>query len=226
MSFCTIAREGSFTKASEPSGILTIGTGESIATYRLPKLLREYRQRYPKVEIALKYANCSELRDLVKNNQVDVGLLIEHRITESDFNVSVLSGERMVLLTAPGNQLSLSDKVEPYHLAGKCVVITEQGCSFRLNTESILRKYKVNPCSYLEASCIEAIKQFVAHGLGVAILPDFTVEKEIADNSLYATDFQEYSFDYAVQLIYHKDKWISPALRAFLEITSEYKTEI
>lgn len=209
------------TSSDETRGRLTIGIGESIATYRLPKILREYQQRYPKVEIVLKYANCSEIRDFIGSNEVDVGLLIDSIGSQADFTVKIVSCEYMMLLMSPDNPLAQLQVITPGDLTRENVIITELGCSFRLNMESMLAKYEVKPHSFLQASGIEAIKQFVINGLGVGILPLFTVEREITDKIIYAVNFQEYSFDYAFQIVHHRDKWISPALGAFLEITTK-----
>ena len=158
------------TSSDEPKGRMTIGTGDSIVTYFLPKLLREYQQCYPKVEIVLKYANCSEIRNFISSNEVDVGLLIDRIGNQSGFTVKILSREYMVLLMSPDNSLSQSQMVTPDTLASENVIITETGCSFRLNMESMLARYNVKPQYFLEASGIEDIKQFV-NGLGVAVLP-------------------------------------------------------
>lgn len=208
-----------------PRGTLTIGTGESVATYHLPKILGEYRKLYPQVEIVLKYANCSILRELIRANQVDAGLLIERRITEMDFSVKNISCENMVLLMAPNNPLAQLGRVTPKDLVGECIILTEPGCSFRLNIESMLTSSNTVPQSFLEVSGLEAIKQFVIHGLGVAILPSFVAEREVMEKTIHAVSFQNYSFEYIIQFIYHKDKWISPALRAFLEIAQKFEAE-
>lgn len=209
-----------------PRGTLTIGTGESIATYRLPKILREYRKLYPQVEIVLKYANCSTLRDSIRRNEVDAGLFIEREMIGPDFTVKKLSYEKMILLMAPDNPLAQLERVTPYNLDGECIIITEPGCSFRLNIESIVSKFHVTPRSLLEANGLEAIKQFVTHGLGVAVLPSFVAEREVLEKKIHSVSFSEYSFEYIVQFIYHKDKWVSPALRAFLEVAQRFEDEL
>lgn len=51
-----------------PQGVLTIGTNESISTYRLPALLQAYRKAYPRVEMILKFVNCDTVCDDIRRN--------------------------------------------------------------------------------------------------------------------------------------------------------------
>ncbi len=57
------------------------------------------------------------------------------------------------------------------------------------------------------------------HGLGVAVLQYFAVKQDISDNKLIAVSLQEPGLNYCVQFVYHKDKWLSPTLKAFLDVT-------
>ncbi|HMM20815.1 MAG TPA: LysR family transcriptional regulator [Selenomonadales bacterium] len=200
----------------EPRGRLVIGSGESLSTYRLPPLLQHFRTCHPQVEIALKFSNCSSLRELIGRNEVDVGLLIDRKVTDPGLCAEILSREKLVFLVAPGHPLAAAKGVTPPALAGLGVILTEPGCSFRQTFETLLREAGVVPHSVLEVSSIESIKQFAALGLGVAMLPRFAAAGELAGNRLAALDWGGPEPEYYVQAIYHKDKWLSPTLQAFL----------
>lgn len=204
-----------------PKGKLVIGTGESLSTYRLPSVLQEYRRNYPQVEIILKFSNCSNLRDLIRKNEVDVGLFIDREITEPEFAVEVLAIEPMHFLAAPHHVLAQQKEVVPQDLDNECLVLTEPGCSFRATIESILHEWNVKPRSILEASSIESIKQFVMHDFGITMLPHFTIESEIANNRLVPLNWQKHISAYMVQLVHHKNKHITPTLLSFLQTARE-----
>ena len=65
---------------------------------------------------------------------------------------------------------------------------------------------------------IEAIKQFVISGLGLAILPKIYVVKEVAANLLIELPWSGPDFGMYTQIVYHKDKWLSPVIQSFLEL--------
>lgn len=201
-----------------PQGLLTIGTNESLGAYRLPALLQTYRKSYPEVELILKFANCDTVCDDIRNNKIDVGLIINHKARENDLIVEVISGEEMLFLANSSHPLAQKEIVAPHNLAETCLILTEPGCSYRLTLEKILKEFRTTPHSILEASSIETIKQLVMLGLGITMLPRFTVEKELAEGRICSIGWDGPQPDYAMQLIYHKDKWQSPALKAFFQV--------
>jgi DNA-binding transcriptional LysR family regulator len=59
----------------EPSGNLVIGAPESLTVYRLPSVLHEYKQKYPKVKITLKSSTCWQIRDELRHGKMDIAFL-------------------------------------------------------------------------------------------------------------------------------------------------------
>jgi DNA-binding transcriptional LysR family regulator len=77
----------------------------------------------------------------------------------------------------------------------------------------------------MEFHSIEAIKQSVMAGIGLTLLPLVVVEKEIAQGKLVPLNWVGRDFEVVTQMMWHKDKWLSPALRAFLEVVREVMGE-
>jgi len=55
--------------------------------------------------------------------------------------------------------------------------------------------------------------------MGVAVLPQVVIQPELAAGRLVALTVADLVFNISTQLIWHKDKWVSPALGAFLVMT-------
>lgn len=70
----------------------------------------------------------------------------------------------------------------------------------------------------MELWSIEAIKQCVKSGLGISILPEITVKDSIKKSYLESMDFDYVDKKICSLLVYHKNKWISPPLNAFINI--------
>jgi DNA-binding transcriptional LysR family regulator len=75
---------------------------------------------------------------------------------------------------------------------------------------------KAEPAFTSEFNSIEAIKKCVAAGLGITVIPEIAVRDELKQGELVRLDWSEES-EVAVLMIWHKEKWISPALGAFME---------
>ncbi|MDD7794458.1 LysR family transcriptional regulator [Clostridium sp. 'White wine YQ'] len=209
------------TNDSVPSGVLTIGAAESLCVLRLPEILKEYRSLYPQVEISLKFGSCSEFRHFLRDNIIDVAFSLGTKIDGSDFVTEIVSNEEMLLLTAPGHKLINKEVVYPKDIENEQLILTEVGCSYRAVFENMLGSYNIKPNLILETGSVQAIKQFTMSGLGISLLPRVAVEEELAQGRLVKLNWAINDFGIVSQVIYHKDKWISPALKAFLELSKE-----
>jgi DNA-binding transcriptional LysR family regulator len=71
----------------------------------------------------------------------------------------------------------------------------------------------------MELGSVEAIKQCAIAGMGVTVLPNIAVAEELAQDQLVALPWAGPSFEMATYVVWHRDKWLSPALQAFLDLT-------
>lgn len=104
---------------------------------------------------------------------------------------------------------------------GEPVLLTEAGCAYRIMFERALAAAGVYPTASLEFASVEAIKQFVKVGMGITILPSITVRREVAEGTLAPLHCPDPPFKVMSQMIWHKNKWLSPALRAFLYLSRQ-----
>lgn len=132
-----------------------------------------------------------------------------------------LAEEPMVVLAPPDHSLAGSARVVPADLAGEPILLTEPGCNYRIMLERELAEARVEQAAALEFDGVEAVKQCVVAGMGVAMLPAVTVEAELERGELAALQWAGRNLAIPVQMIRHKDKWVSPALAAFLETSRE-----
>jgi DNA-binding transcriptional LysR family regulator len=204
-----------------PKGSLTIGTAESLCTHRLPEVFKTFRARYPNVEINIRLDACSDYRTHLRKNTIDIVFFLDVPLNESDLVTHILFEEPMVVIAALNHPLTKKTQVMPHDINGQALVLTDLGCSYRRIFESILAQAGAKPSSVLAFSSNEVIKKFVGDGWGIGFLPQVTVKQELTTQQLIALPWAGPPFNIKTQLIYHKDKWISPALRAFIDITFE-----
>ena len=68
---------------------------------------------------------------------------------------------------------------------------------------------------------VAVIKQCVMEGVGITILPEISVAQDIAHGRLVALPWEDEKLEVAVLMIWYKDRWVSPTLSAFMEMTRE-----
>jgi len=204
-----------------PKGTLSIGAPESLCVYRLPELIQNYRRQYPEVEIILRSGACPEFIRWLKEGVIDVAFLLHREAELPELVQKTMINEKMVVLAGVSHHLSKKGGVTPGDLEGDNLILTEMGCSYRLVFEAILAGADVRPASLTEFGSVEAIKKAVISGLGIALLPRVAVEAELAAGLLTDLQWEGPQFDIVTQISYHKDKWISPALNAFIRMADQ-----
>lgn len=204
-----------------PRGTISIGAPESLCVYRLPRLLQNYREMYPAVDIVLKIGTCANFISWLRLNEIDVAVFLDSEMNIQDLIMKTLIDEPMVLLSGPGHHLIRKGKVGPQDMRGEYLILTEKGCSYRAVFEAMLHEEGVQPASILEFGSVEAIKKCVISGLGATLLPRVAVQEELAGGQLVDLRWSGQDFKMLTQISYHKDKWISPALRALLDLAEK-----
>jgi DNA-binding transcriptional LysR family regulator len=132
-----------------------------------------------------------------------------------------LRTERVFLLSEPSHPLARLRVVKPADLAGQMLLLTEGGCGYREKLDQVLALQNIRPGNITEFSSVEAIKQCVIAGMGMALLPAIVVARELRQHQIKALHWAGPSLDISTQILWHKDKWVSPAMEAFLEVMQE-----
>ena len=204
-------------------GTLVVGTPESLCVMRLPGIFKEFHSLYPCVELIVKLDCGTNFQRMLRENTMDVAIFLGRKEVEEDFIVDLQFSEPMAVLAAPAHPLAAKDAVGPEDMQDQSLILTENGCTYRTAFESILDRSGVRARSILETGSVQAIKQLTADGLGISLLPQVAVAKELRSGSLVCLNWAGPDFGMFTQVIYHKDKWISPALGAFLELVKKIR---
>lgn len=219
--------EGAVSGSSEPIGTIVIGAQESQCTYRLPPVLVKFKSQYPRVKLVFQPANSDgETRARLMDGVLDIAFITDVLKPGNAVTVEPLVKEDMKMVSSPDHPLLTKHTVLPADLEQETLLLTQLGCSYRVILEEIFLDAGVYPHSIVEFVSIEAMKQCVVSGLGIAVLPAMAVEREIKAGRLNELAWQWSDKQIYTQLAWHQDKWISPPLRAFIESTREvFKTD-
>jgi DNA-binding transcriptional LysR family regulator len=206
---------------AEPSGPLRIGAPESVLTYRLPQVLRAYRRRFPHVELIFRPYSDATLALKLEAGKFDMAICMSDNLQAQSIRSIRLKTERVLLLAEPSHPLATRSTVKPADLAGQNLLLTEAGCGYREKLDRALALQNIRPANITEFSSVEAIKQCVAVGMGLGLLPAIVVTRELRQRQLKALHWAGPSLDIATHILWHKDKWVSPAMSAFIDMVKE-----
>jgi DNA-binding transcriptional LysR family regulator len=204
----------------QASGPITIGTIDSLAAFFLPPHLQSFRQSYPDVELVLQTGSETAIMQQVKEGLLDMGFIFDRPCTDQDLVVHAIRSDELVVIMPPDHRLADRAVITVHDLDGESLVVTEEGCTYRGMLLEALREAGTPKRITCQFSNPEAIKQCVRAGLGIALLPRMTVDREIAEGWLKAAPFEENKPTFYIQLIHHKKKWLSQAMEFWVQLVT------
>ncbi|ANE47495.1 LysR family transcriptional regulator [Paenibacillus swuensis] len=207
-------------QSSYGGGVVTIATIESLAAFYLPPMLQAFGQHYPQVKIGLHPGVESTIIESVLDGRNDIGIILDQPYTDPDLHTVILRQEELVLIAKADHPFVSFPPITIQDLEHETFIVTELGCTYRSLLEKTFRKEGVHFRSSFELSSLEAIKQCVSYGLGIALVPRIAVEAETAEGKLAVLPFNHPDIRIYTQVIYHRRKWLSPPLKHLLELFS------
>ncbi len=197
-------------------GILRLGTVESLAAYFITPYIKQLKSKHPDLKIQLESGLCPNLKQGVLERSFDLAIMLDHQIEHPDLTSIPIRKEKMILAVPPSHELTGQPMISVSQLREETLILTEEGCAYRVLLEKLLRENSIQPKSIISFTSLEAIKQCVIDGLGVAVLPELTVSKEINNGSLSALSFDTEEMNLLIQMIFLKKKWLSPVIKQFM----------
>ncbi|WP_133372150.1 selenium metabolism-associated LysR family transcriptional regulator, partial [Sulfurirhabdus autotrophica] len=208
----------------EISGKLMIGASTTIAEYLLPRILGEFKEKYPQVKAHLTVANSETIENKVADHTLDLGL-IEAQSHHPILNTDLCCNDELVVICSPNHEYAKFTSLTALQLAEQPYVSRELGSGTREVIDDYFRNAGVNPDDLniaMEMGSREAIKGAVEAGLGIAIVSISTVVKELKLGDLVAIPLEP-KMTRALSLVYANEKFRSKLMQAFLDFVKTTK---
>jgi DNA-binding transcriptional LysR family regulator len=205
-----------------PLGTLRIDATYIFGDYYLPALLEALHRQHPGILFQIGIGNSSQVIEKTLAQKNDIGICAQdpaHPRLEARHIMSDL----LVGVVGPTHPFARRRAIALRELAGQDLILREKGSSPRGVIDEILDRHDITPTVIMESASTSIIKRFVERGVGMAILSQQVVKKELQDGSLRRVLFKDAEIAYLFYLIRHKDRWVSRALNAFVELAREFQ---
>ena len=166
---------------TEGRGSFVVGAYPDIVSYHLPRPIRRFRNQFPDVKMRLVARSYANLIQLVKSGEVDLALCSAPPPDDASLEFSELFHYNVVLITAPKHELLQREQVTIEDMAKWPLILNSPESMSRRRVEQKLREKGVAYDVVLEMDNTEMIKRYVAIGMGIAIVSDFTLHPEDHD---------------------------------------------
>lgn len=201
----------------ERIGDISIRAPQSVGTYLIPEILEVFRGLYPGIGFNIETCSVVSLKHELRSGIVDVAFLLSDEAAVKGFQTEVLRIEPLVLIAGPGHGLAMKNKIQVQDLKGETIILPKHDCGYKMMFEKMLVEQNIKTASKMEFNSVEAVKRCVMKGIGISIIPRLSVRDEINAGKLTVLPLAEEILETCVLMIWHKNKWLSPTLTAFMD---------
>ena len=205
-------------KQESPSGTLRIGTAESLLISVLPPIIMEFRKKYPLVEISIQTGKIGELFDMVKQNDVDLLFFLDKKTNFPEWTKVFEHLEPVVFAASSKHPLTKCRNISLEKIFEEPFLLTEKGISYRYDLEQMAAAANMEIHSFLETGNTEVITKLLLQNAGISYLPEYTIRDHLKANRLAILDVACPKLQMFSQLVYHRNKWVTPQMKLFIEI--------
>lgn len=197
------------------NGELHVGTSNTVGNYLIGDLLGPFVAACPNVSLKVTVANTDAIVAGLLAHQIDVGC-IEGPVNHSHIDVLTWRDDRLVVCAAPGHRLAQYRRLQARYFKDAPWILREHGSAMRVMTERALTSLPAGQI-VLELGQVEAIKQAVISGLGIACLPFSATHDAVAVGHLKILKTPFLDLHRRLSLILHKARYRGVLIDAFVD---------
>ena len=220
------ARKAAMTSIAEtervPRGEIVVGANEGTCLHILPEVFAHFKKQYPDVSVSIRRADYAKVLESVIDNSVDFGV-VSTPINDPRLSVVLIHRDELVLIVPPRHPLSKFKAASAADIAQYPLVMPKVGHT-RDALDDLFHQNKLKPRYAMELDSSELLKRFVAADVGVGFISRSNVQEDVQANVLAAIPLADAQIRRDLALVFRKDKALSRAALAFIDIAVKIKT--
>lgn len=203
-------------------GTLRIGIVESLLYTYAENMILTYNQKYPNISLEIHSNSSLELMEMLRGNNVDIILFMGKRIVDPNFVRDLIKPARVSFVTSYDNPLARKESVEFTEIAQQQLILPEKNSLYRKMAEELAAEFDcvLNPSVQINSTAL--IIELLQHKLGISFLPDYLTASAVEEKRLARLNLKDgFQQTYYVQILHHKNKWVTPQMKAFSTLAEE-----
>ena len=203
-------------------GPLLVGASATLADFLLPRVIADFKTRFPAIVPRLSVANSAHVQTLILERAIDIGF-IEGKSHEPALVTDIICEDELQVVCPPSHPLAKLDAVSPDLLTYYHFISREAGSGTRDAIDQYVQDAGLSPGMLqvvMEAGSMEAIKSLMVAGMGFSIMSTISVEKEIRLGTLARRPLDP-SLNRHLSAIYPRERMHSRLITSFLTFARE-----
>ena len=211
----------SLTKEEECRGNIHIVTPDSVCEEMLYSHYIDFHSKYPNISIKFTTADTQIMFDMLDHNEADAIITLDSHSYRKDYIIAKETQLSMHFVANVSSKFRGKQGLRMKDIVGEPFILTEPGQGYRRVFDKELAKKSLEITPILEIGRTDIITHILARGDMISYLPDFVTKELVDAGKLCYLDVVDMSIDIWKQLIYHKNKWMSKSLKAFINYIKE-----
>lgn len=205
----------------EPRGGIIVAANEATCLHILPEVFAEYKKRYPSVNVTVNRSEHASTLESILDNSVDFGV-VSLPVNDRRLTAVIIHTDELAIIVAPKNPLAKLKEILVADLARAALLVPKVGRT-RESIEAIFDDQKQKPNISMELESSELMKRFVIANVGVGFIARSNILQELKSGTLVALKTPGRPIRRELALVYRKDRTLSRAALAFIEIALKLK---
>jgi len=198
-------------------GTVRVASIYSMGLSELSRLQEEFAARYPAAQLHVEYMRPDKIYQAVLDGDADLGL-VSYPEPGREIAVIPWREEEMQVAAAPSHEFAARAEVFPADLNGQDFIGFDEDLKIRRELDRFFRAHAIEVNLVMHFDNIQTIKEAVALGSGVSILPARTMQAEIAQGRLAAVRLHAPGLVRPVGIVHRKRKKFNRATQVFLDL--------
>jgi len=161
------------------AGILRVAFIPTLGPYLLPLATPRIRRQLPRLQLMLYEYQTGPLLERLRSGELDLGVLALG-VDLAGLEVEPLCDEAFTLALPAGHRLAKKASVRTDDLAGETLLLLEDGHCLRDQALDVCSRVDVRESQDFRATSLETLRQMVAAGLGITLLPELATHGPFA----------------------------------------------
>ena len=186
----------------------------------------DFHRKYPNIDLKFTNADTSVMFAMLDSNEADAIITLDTHVYQKDYVIAKEELIEMHFVANPKSPFVGKQNLSIHDIADQPFILTEKNMGYRRSFDRELAKKSLDISPVLEVGRTDIITKLLQENEAcISYLPCFATEEKVKDGKLVYLDIRDMQSDIWKQLIYHKNKWLSAPLKAFLEYVKEHEFE-
>ncbi len=211
-------RSGLSRQFQVPTGSLTLATSHHIGLHRLPEILREFKIRYPQVDLDLHFMDSEDACTAIANNELELAVVTLPEVADARLHLDPVWIDKLVVVIARDHALAREKDVSPAQLLEHAAILPSMGTFTRKIINNLFGDQREEMKIILETNYLETIKVMVSANLGWSILPQNMLDQSLIGLKLSNLDVQR-----RLGIVTRQNRTLSLSSSSMIELLVEFR---